>query len=120
MAFANDNLVPHDERNRSVAVLQGYYCSNLPKCAACASVYLTECEYAPHTDHRRKGVYKKDIDNLKTRNSTLQTLVQAILNYDEEDVPELVRQIRTCDNLEDLADHITAKEKGLIDDKDSP
>jgi hypothetical protein len=65
-------------------------------------------------------VYKKDIDNLKTRNSTLQTLVQAILNYDEEDVPKLVRQIRTCDNLEDLADHITAKEKGLIDDKDSP
>lgn len=83
-------------------------------------MYLTECEYAPHTDHRRKGVYKKDIDNLKTRNSTLQTLIQAILNYEEEDVPDLVRQIRTCDNLEDLADHIIAKEKGLIDDKESP
>lgn len=83
-------------------------------------MYLTECEYAPHTDHRRKGVYKKDIDNLKTRNSTLQTLIQAILNYDEEDVPDLVRQIRTCDNLEDLADHIIAKEKRLIDDNGSP
>src|SRR5271156_2423239 len=104
----------NDERNRSVAAHQGYYCSNLPKCAACASVYLTECEYAPHTDHRRKGVYKKDIDNLKTRNSTLQTLIDAILNYDEEEVPELVRQIRTSHNLEELAESIVAREKGLI------
>ena len=93
---------------------------NLPKCAACASVYLTECEYAPHTDHRRKGVYKKDIDNLKTKNSTLQTLIQAILNYDEEDVPELVQQIRTCDNLEELAEQVFAKEKGLIDSLEPP
>src|SRR5690349_18096595 len=50
---------------------------NTPKCAACASVYMTECEYAPHTDHRRKGVYKKDIDSLTTKNSTLQILIQA-------------------------------------------
>ena len=92
----------------------------LPKCAACASVYLTECEYAPHTDHRRKGVYKKDIDSLKTRNSTLQTLVHAILNFDEEDVPELVRQIRTCENLEDLADSIVAKTNRAFDQDLSP
>jgi hypothetical protein len=120
MAFANDNLVPHDERNRSVAARQGYHCSNLPKCAACASVYLTECEYAPHTDHRRKGVYKKDIDNLKTRNSTLQTLIHAILNYEEEEVLELVRQIRTCESLDDLAENIIAKEKGLVQKQDTP
>ena len=84
---------------------------NLPKCAACASVYLTDCEYAPHTDHRRKGVYKKDVDSLKTKNSTLQLLIQAILNADEEDVGELVRQIRTCDSLEDLAASIEAGDK---------
>lgn len=82
-----------------------------PACAACASVYMTDCEYAPHTDHRRKGVYKKDVDSLKTKNSTLQVLVQAILNSEEEDVAELVRQIRTCDNLEDLAASIEAGEK---------
>jgi hypothetical protein len=93
---------------------------NLPKCAACALVYLTECEYAPHTDHRRKGVYKKDIDHLKPRNSTLQTLIQAILNYDDEDVSDLVRQVRTCESLDDLADHIVAKEKGLVEKQDSP
>src|SRR5271170_8489843 len=120
MAFANDDLVPHDERNRSVALRQGYCYSNLPKCAACASVYLTECEYAPHTDHRRKGVYKKDMDSLKTRNSTMQTLIHAILNYEEEDVPELVRQIRTCESLDDLAENIIAKEKGLLQKQDNP
>lgn len=120
IAFANDNLAPHDERNRSVAARQDYYCRNLPKCAACASVYLTECEYAPHTDHRRKGVYKKDFDNLKTKNSTLQTLIHAILNYEEEDVSELVRQIRTCENLDDLAENIIAKEKGLLQKQGTP
>ncbi|PGG97509.1 hypothetical protein AJ79_09179 [Helicocarpus griseus UAMH5409] len=86
---------------------------NTPTCAACASVYHTPCIYDPNSDHRRKGVYKQDIDNLKNRNTTLQTLVQAILNYDEADVPELVRQIRSCEDLEDVADSILAREKKL-------
>jgi hypothetical protein len=84
---------------------------NLPKCAACASVYLTDCEYAPHTDHRRKGVYKKDVDASKTKNSTLQILIQAILNAEEDDVMDVVRQIRTCENLEELAVTIQTQEK---------
>ncbi|KAK5449927.1 hypothetical protein LTS15_008500 [Exophiala xenobiotica] len=88
----------------------------LPKCAACASVYLTECEYAPHTDHRRKGVYKKDVDSSKTKNSTLQILIQAILNAEEDDVLDLVSQIRTCDSLEELANNLDAQEKGLVED----
>lgn len=84
---------------------------------------MTPCVYDPNSDHRRKGVYKKDIDNLKTRNSTLQTLIQAILNYAEENVPELVRQIRTCESLDDVAEQIIAKENGLEEDEektDSP
>jgi hypothetical protein len=56
-------------------------------------------------------VYKKDVDILKTKNSTLQILVQAILNADEEEVGELVRQIRACDSLEDLAAGIEAGEQ---------
>ncbi|PGH02313.1 hypothetical protein GX51_04754 [Blastomyces parvus] len=84
---------------------------NTPTCAACASVYHTPCIYDPNSDHRRKGVYKQDIDNLKNRNTTLQTLVQAILNYDEADVPELVRQIRSCEDLEQVAESILAREK---------
>ena len=53
----------------------------------------------------------------------MQTLIQAILNYAEDDVPELVRQIRTCESLEDVADNILAKERGEeVDDDlvDSP
>ena len=56
-------------------------------------------------------MYKRDVDGLKTRNSTLQTLVEAILNYDEEEVMDLVHQIRTCESLEDLAESIVAREK---------
>lgn len=86
---------------------------NTPSCAACSSVYGTECVYDPNSDHRRKGVYKKDIDNLKTRNSTLQTLIQAILNYPENEVPALVTQIRTCESLDDVAESILAKDNGV-------
>ncbi|OCK77546.1 hypothetical protein K432DRAFT_427930 [Lepidopterella palustris CBS 459.81] len=91
-----------------------------PSCSACAAVYNTECIYDPNSDHRRKGVYKKDIDNLKTRNSTLQTLIQAILNYPEDEVSTLVRQIRTCESLDAVAESIIAKENGMEDDDDEP
>ncbi|KAJ8060362.1 hypothetical protein OCU04_010692 [Sclerotinia nivalis] len=86
---------------------------NTPSCAACSSVYGTECVYDPLSDHRRKGVYKDKIDSLKTRNSTLQTLIQAILNAAEEDVPDLVRQIRTCESLDDVAENILKQEQAL-------
>ncbi|CAG7918984.1 unnamed protein product [Penicillium olsonii] len=86
---------------------------NLPSCAACSSVYHTPCVYDPNSDHRRKGVYKKDTDTLRTKNTTLQTLIQAILNYDEADAFDLVRQIRACDDLEDVANSVLAQEKGL-------
>ncbi|KAJ4301537.1 hypothetical protein N0V90_003630 [Kalmusia sp. IMI 367209] len=87
-----------------------------PACSACAAVYNTECVYDPNSDHRRKGVYKKDIEGLKTRNSTLHTLIQAILNYPEDDVASLVQQIRTCESLDAVAEAIIAKENGDEDD----
>lgn len=68
-----------------------------PSCAACSSVYGTECVYDPNSDLRRKGIYREKADSLKTNNTTLQILIQAILNYAEEDVPDLVRQLRTCE-----------------------
>lgn len=86
-------------------------------------MYGTECIYDPNSDHRRKGVYKKDIDNLKTRNSTLQTLIQAILDFPEHEVPGLIRQIRTCESLDDVAESILAKNSSLVEDEedcDSP
>ncbi|RAL13978.1 putative C6 transcription factor (NirA) [Aspergillus homomorphus CBS 101889] len=83
---------------------------NLPSCAACSSVYHTACVYDPNSDHRRKGVYKKDTDTLRTKNATLLTLIQALLNYEEEDAFDLVRQIRSCDNLEDVAQSILGQQ----------
>ncbi|OBT90556.1 hypothetical protein VE02_01001 [Pseudogymnoascus sp. 03VT05] len=93
---------------------------NTPSCAACSSVYGTECVYDPNSDHRRKGVYKEKADTLKARESTLQTIVQAILNSSEDNVSALVRQIRTCDNLDDIADTITRKENSdeMAEDED--
>ncbi|KAI1431141.1 fungal-specific transcription factor domain-containing protein [Xylaria sp. CBS 124048] len=75
----------------------------LPSCAACAGVYGTECIYDPNSDHRRKGVYREKIDSTKASNSTLQTLVEAILNAPEEDVLDLVNRIRTCNDLDAAA-----------------
>lgn len=74
---------------------------------------ITKGVYDPNSDHRRKGVYKQDIDNLRNRNTTLQTLVQAILTYDEEDVPDLVRQIRAAEDLEVVAESILKRQKQL-------
>ena len=81
-------------------------------------MYGTDCIYDPNSDHRRKGVYKNDLDNLKTRSSTLHTLVQAILNYSEEDVPALVHEIRTCESLDAVADRVVAKERGVDVEED--
>ncbi|KAF2772882.1 hypothetical protein EJ03DRAFT_287343 [Teratosphaeria nubilosa] len=89
---------------------------NTPACAACSQVYGTECIYDPNSDHRRKGVYKNDLDSLKTRNSTLQTLISAILNYPEDDVAALVQEIRRCESLDAVADRIVAKENGAMDE----
>lgn len=81
---------------------------------------VLECVYDPTSDHRRKGVYKAKSDSLKARDSTLQTLVQAILNAAEDDVPSLVRQIRTCESLDDVANSILKHDQRLDDpDEDS-
>ncbi|TFA99150.1 hypothetical protein CCMA1212_009002 [Trichoderma ghanense] len=78
----------------------------LPSCAACASVYGTECIYNPNSDHRRKGVYREKVDSMKAQSSTLQVIVEAILNAADEEVPEVVHKIRTCDNLDTVAQEL--------------
>ncbi|KAH8809089.1 fungal-specific transcription factor domain-containing protein [Xylogone sp. PMI_703] len=84
---------------------------NMPACAACSQVYGTACIYDPNSDHRRKGVYKEKTDNLKMKNSTLQTLIHAILNASEDEVPALVKRIRTCESLDEVAESINRNEK---------
>ncbi|KXX79203.1 Nitrogen assimilation transcription factor nit-4 [Madurella mycetomatis] len=95
----------------------------LPSCAACASVYGTECVYDPNSDHRRKGVYREKTDSMKARSQTLQILIEAILNAAEEDVPAIVKKIRTCDSLDNVAESILKNdyaEDGEGDDDTSP
>ncbi|KAK4912449.1 hypothetical protein LTR49_019063, partial [Elasticomyces elasticus] len=65
--------------------------------------------------HRRKGVYKNDIADLKTRETTLQTLIEAILNSPEEDVPALVQEIRTCESLDAVAERIKRRDQSDAD-----
>lgn len=59
-------------------------------------------------------MYKKDADTLRTKHTTLQTLIQALLNYEEDNAFDLVREIRSCDDLEDVAQSVIAREKGLL------
>ncbi|ETS83237.1 hypothetical protein PFICI_05113 [Pestalotiopsis fici W106-1] len=91
----------------------------LPSCAACASVYGTECVYDPNSDHRRKGVYREKIDSSKARSSTLQILIEAILNATEDEVPEIVRKIRTCESLDTIAETILKEGVGNPDGDDN-
>jgi len=90
----------------------------LPSCAACSSVYGTECIYDPNSDHRRKGVYREKIDSMKAQSSTLQILIEAILNAAEEDVPTIVNKIRTCDSLDTVAEAILKQEVANDDGED--
>lgn len=78
----------------------------VPSCAACASVYGTECIYDPNSDHRRKGVYREKTDGMKADDATLKVLVEAILNAGEDDVTTIVSRIRNCDSLDNLAQQI--------------
>ena len=78
----------------------------LPSCAACASVYGTECVYDPNSDHRRKGVYREKPGNVKARNTTLHVLLDAIINAPEDDVFHLVHMIRSADSLDAVAESV--------------
>lgn len=82
----------------------------VPSCAACASVYGTECIYDPNSDHRRKGVYREKVDSMKAGSSTLQILIEAILNATEEQAFTIVKKIRTCDSLDTVAEEILRQE----------
>lgn len=90
----------------------------LPSCAACASVYGTECIYNPNSDHRRKGVYREKVDSMKAQSSTLQIIVEAILNATDDEVPEVVNKIRTCDNLDTVAQELLKMSSEVKDEDD--
>lgn len=57
-------------------------------------------------------MYKKDTATSRTRNTTFQTLIQAVQSYDEDDAFELFQQIRSSDSLESVAESVVTREKG--------
>ncbi|RDA95180.1 hypothetical protein CP533_1893 [Ophiocordyceps camponoti-saundersi (nom. inval.)] len=91
----------------------------LPSCAACASVYGTECIYDPSSDHRRKGVYRERADSIKARTSTLHIIVEAILNAAEDQVPDIVKKVRACDSLDDMAQQIVDSPSCIVNPQQS-
>jgi hypothetical protein len=52
---------------------------------------------------------------MKAQSSTLQILIEAILNAAEDDVPEIVKRIRTCDSLDTVAEAILKEERAEED-----
>ncbi|TGZ82503.1 hypothetical protein EX30DRAFT_394788 [Ascodesmis nigricans] len=76
---------------------------NMPSCAACASVYHTECVYDPNSDLRRKGATVQKQEPSPARKETLQVLMESVLTSTEDRVLDLVHRIRSATNLEELA-----------------
>jgi hypothetical protein len=73
----------------------------------------TECIYDPSSDHRRKGVYRTDVNGHKAQSSTLQTLVSALLNLEEQDAVDLLREMRTCQSLDSVAERLSSDENAM-------
>ena len=63
-------------------------------------------------------MYKYDSNDVTPGDSTLQTLIQAILNFPEHEVPSLIQEIRTCESLDAVAEKITGTELGRDDSED--
>lgn len=61
-------------------------------------------------------MYKNDFDSMKSRNTTLHTLIEAILNYPENEAFDLVRELRSCDSLDAVAERIASQNNA--DDSD--
>ncbi|CAH0021890.1 unnamed protein product [Clonostachys rhizophaga] len=82
----------------------------VPSCAACSSVYGTECVYDPNSDHRRRGVYKDKVTSGKPQISVFQVIIDALRQGTESEAIRIVRRLRASDDLDELADKITRSE----------
>ncbi|KAH8652643.1 fungal-specific transcription factor domain-containing protein [Tricladium varicosporioides] len=87
-----------------------------PSCANCSTVYHTACVYVPGSDTRRKGVYRARIDNLAPGDSSLKIVMQRLLNEPEEKAIALLREIRTCESLDDVTSDILSQQTSAEDE----
>lgn len=77
-----------------------------PACSTCVAVYRTNCAYDFDGDHRRKGALKRDIEQLKERNDSLDAIVATIRSASDAQVGEIVNHIRKHGSLTDIATSI--------------
>lgn len=80
-----------------------------PACSTCLAVYQTECAYDFDGDHRRKGALKRDIEQLKEVNDSLDAIVATIRSASDSEVGEIVNHIREHGSLADIATSIKDK-----------
>lgn len=77
-----------------------------PACSTCVAVYRTNCAYDFDGDHRRKGKLKRDNEQLKERNDSLDTIVATLRSASDAQVGEIVNHIRKHGSLADIATSI--------------
>ena len=77
-----------------------------PNCSTCTAVYHTECSYDIDSDHRRKAALKRDIEALKEQNGALGVIVASLRTSSDQEIADIVQQIRADEDLETIADSL--------------
>ena len=77
-----------------------------PFCSTCQAVYRTDCHYDVDSDHRRKAALRRDIHALKEQNGALGIIIASIKTASELEVEEIIRQIRSDEDLDGLAESL--------------
>lgn len=66
-------------------------------------MYRTECNYNADSDHRRKGVLKRDLQSLQQQNDALDVIVASLRSLPEDEAIGLLRSLRGDSNADVLA-----------------
>lgn len=92
-----------------------------PACSTCNAVYKTTCAYDFDGDHRRKNALKRDIEQLKEKNDSLEEkngscdfIVAAMRSASDSEVGDIVNHIREHGSLADIATSIKESRPGPL------
>lgn len=77
-------------------------------------MYKTTCAYDFDGDHRRKGALKRDIEQLKEKNDSLDVIVATIRSASDSEVGDIVNHIREHGSLADIATSIKESRPGPL------
>ena len=77
-----------------------------PTCSTCIAVYNTTCSYDSENGQRRVSASKQETATLTGEIDSLVTILKAIKSCHEADVAGIVRQIRSSDNFDVVAENL--------------